>query len=129
MLEHHTINVQMQDAWTPLHAACMHGNAELVRYLLKLGASYQAADSNGELPLHVACKEVHELIDCIIGVVTAVMFFALYIAMAIKGCTRHDGNGQYQQPHHPVKGCMIPSAKLALGMLQCCGRYQTSKCS
>ncbi len=40
---------------TPLHKACAGGHAEVVRVLLRAGASARAVDADGETPLHKAC--------------------------------------------------------------------------
>ena len=44
---------------TPLHDACVGGDAENVRELLAKGADKEAVDNNGCTPLIVACERGH----------------------------------------------------------------------
>ncbi|CAN0076315.1 unnamed protein product [Heterosigma akashiwo] len=44
------IDVRDGLGWSPLHLACLSGNADLVRYLVEeVGADLQAKDNNGGL--------------------------------------------------------------------------------
>ncbi|CAN0074277.1 unnamed protein product, partial [Hapterophycus canaliculatus] len=45
--------------FTPLHVACMHGDAEAVSALLRRGASVGAANDRGSTPLHWAASRGH----------------------------------------------------------------------
>jgi ankyrin repeat protein len=40
---------------TPLHAACINGNIDMVNILLKCNSSVDLCDTDGYTPLHVAC--------------------------------------------------------------------------
>lgn len=51
-----------KDGYTPLHAAAAIGSLALVRELLQAGVSCQAVDANFEVPLHVACQQVGQII-------------------------------------------------------------------
>ena len=41
---------------TPLHAACRKGYCDMIEILLENGADIQAADSNGDAPIHTVCR-------------------------------------------------------------------------
>lgn len=49
-----------RDGSTPLHAAALAGCLPVVRELLHAGASCQVVDTNLEVPLHVACRQVRD---------------------------------------------------------------------
>ena len=52
------VNSRNVDGTTPLHAACRNDASDLVRFLLKEGASAHAKTNNGFTPLHfVYCKK------------------------------------------------------------------------
>ncbi|XP_037675224.1 ankyrin repeat domain-containing protein 27 isoform X2 [Choloepus didactylus] len=53
------VNVTGQDGSSPLHVAALHGRADLVRLLLKHGASAGARNTNQAVPLHLACQKGH----------------------------------------------------------------------
>ena len=43
---------------TPLHIACAAGHEQIVRLLMRLGASSEVQDSMGDTPLHLALRRV-----------------------------------------------------------------------
>lgn len=48
----HLVN---KDGWTPLHIACRHGNANIVRFLLDTDPQCgNTVSKNGRMPLHTA---------------------------------------------------------------------------
>ena len=49
------MNHRDRDGRTPLHAACEHGNAALVRFLLRAGAETKAVDIQRRTCLALAC--------------------------------------------------------------------------
>lgn len=49
---------QARDGHTPLHVASATGNLAIVRELLQGGARCQETDSNLEVPLHIAARQV-----------------------------------------------------------------------
>ncbi|XP_062997471.1 ankyrin repeat domain-containing protein 27 [Elgaria multicarinata webbii] len=60
------VNVTNQDGMTPLHAAALHGHADLVSLLLKHGANIGAKDANRAVPLHLACQSGHfQVVKCL----------------------------------------------------------------
>ena len=52
-------NSQNKDGATPLHYASQGGNINIVKYLLTMGCDPAFPDSNGRLPLHIACLNGH----------------------------------------------------------------------
>ena len=46
------------EGWTPLHAGCIYGDAELVRELIAAGADVDARDPSGLTPLMLACHDL-----------------------------------------------------------------------
>ena len=52
------INVWDSDGWAPLHIACLHGYADLVRLLIEKGADANVRTMNEwvHTPLHIACR-------------------------------------------------------------------------
>ncbi|XP_062874756.1 protein phosphatase 1 regulatory subunit 27 [Trichomycterus rosablanca] len=55
-----------EDDWTPLHMACSDGYPEIAQYLLSLGASAEAENTNGEKPADLIdpdCKELVKLFE------------------------------------------------------------------
>jgi ankyrin repeat protein len=49
---------QARDGYSPLHVAAGTGNLAIVRELVQAGARCQETDSNLEVPLHIACRQV-----------------------------------------------------------------------
>ena len=47
------------DGWTPLHWAAWNGGANTVRLLCSNGQDFEAADGNGQTPLHLATRRGH----------------------------------------------------------------------
>merc|ERR1712050_545219 len=45
------INQQDEDSWTPLHAACANGAADIAKFLLEGGASRNILTDQGERPI------------------------------------------------------------------------------
>ena len=45
---------------TPLHAACLSGNKQIVKLLLDSGAIHDVSDNNGYMPLHYAVVKDHD---------------------------------------------------------------------
>lgn len=58
-----SINIPKKDGWRsyPLHIAAWHGNGELIKLLLELGADRTVHDGNGLLPIHVAADKEESL--------------------------------------------------------------------
>lgn len=53
---------QSRDGGAPLHCAVSTGNLAIVRELLQAGATVQETDSNLEVPLHIACRQVSSIL-------------------------------------------------------------------
>jgi len=45
------INQQDEDSWTPLHAACANGAADIAKFLLEAGAARNILTDQGERPV------------------------------------------------------------------------------
>jgi len=45
------INQIDEDSWTPLHAACANGQADIAKFLLEAGASRNILTDQGERPV------------------------------------------------------------------------------
>ncbi|KAM5236178.1 ankyrin repeat domain-containing protein 27 [Ctenodactylus gundi] len=54
-----SVNVTNQDGCSPLHAAALHGRADLISLLLKHGANASARNTDQAVPLHLACQQGH----------------------------------------------------------------------
>jgi len=52
------INIWDSDGWAPLHIACLHGYADLVRLLVEKGADVNVRTMNewAHTPLHLVCR-------------------------------------------------------------------------
>ena len=57
---HHTkINQSNDCGWTSLHHACLYGHNEIIKELLKNGASFTMRNRLGATPLHIAVASGH----------------------------------------------------------------------
>ena len=52
---------------TPLHAAMMGGKEEVVKALLDMGAQIDAADKEGEQPVHYAAADNNEALIALLA--------------------------------------------------------------
>ena len=48
---------------TALHLACKSSDASVVSFLIELGCDQSIANSHGELPLHIACRNKHDILS------------------------------------------------------------------
>ncbi|KAK6314828.1 hypothetical protein J4Q44_G00143570 [Coregonus suidteri] len=71
LLEHGAkVNPTLSSRTTsPLHEACMGGNADVVKIMIAKGASLEAYDLYYGTPLHVACANEHT--DCVKALLNA----------------------------------------------------------
>jgi len=53
------LHAKDSDGYTPLHDACVEGNAEVVKALLEKGADIHAKDNGECTPMHWACWNGH----------------------------------------------------------------------
>ncbi|XP_041366095.1 NF-kappa-B inhibitor alpha-like [Gigantopelta aegis] len=61
------LNLANQAAQTPLHLAVITRQADIVKVLTNAGASRDVRDSNGNTPLHIACRDsFHEIVDTLL---------------------------------------------------------------
>ncbi|VDI43365.1 Hypothetical predicted protein [Mytilus galloprovincialis] len=49
----------IEDGWTPLYEACVHGDIETFKSLIRYGASVNMQTISGEMPLVAACQHGH----------------------------------------------------------------------
>ncbi|XP_049719815.1 ankyrin repeat domain-containing protein 27 [Elephas maximus indicus] len=61
------VNVTNQEGSSPLHAAALHGRADLIPLLLKHGANVGARNADQAVPLHLACQKGHfQVVRCLL---------------------------------------------------------------
>lgn len=53
------VDARDSQKFTPLHVACMGGDLDAARYLLRNGSNTEAQNSRGSTPLHWACSRGH----------------------------------------------------------------------
>ena len=56
---HAKINKSNDCGWTSLHHACLYGHNEIIKELLKNGASFTIRNRLGATPLHIAVASGH----------------------------------------------------------------------
>jgi len=65
----HLLNwtIRAEEAWTPLHMACIKGHASVVRFLIDHGADINAQDGRGHTPLIIAsCNGYRDIVEILL---------------------------------------------------------------
>jgi ankyrin repeat protein len=58
------VNLCDTNGFTPLYAACVNGNIDIVNILLKYNSSVNLCNINGYTPLYAACRNGHTSVRC-----------------------------------------------------------------